>query len=91
VLDSTGLSDAAAVVVSLAGLFSIVTSSCITGTSTVFISVTGSFVIVASCADSCLDTFSLSSIRGTRVSVSRETLIYLLLLYTMKKNIHQQL
>jgi hypothetical protein len=74
-LDSTGLSDAVAVeVLSLAGLFSIVTSSYVSGTSIVFVSVTGSFIItVASCPDSCLDTFSLSSSRATRVSVSCET------------------
>jgi hypothetical protein len=55
-LDSTGLSDDDAVVVPLAGLLSIVTSSCVTCTSTVFVSVTGSFIIVASCEYAFLGT-----------------------------------
>ena len=43
-------------------------SSCITGTSTVLVSVSGSFVIVPSCAESLLDTSNFSSVNGTAVS-----------------------
>jgi hypothetical protein len=57
-------------VVSPAGFLSIVTSSCVTGTSTVFFSVTGSLVIVASRVDSLFCTFNLSSITGILVFTS---------------------
>src|SRR2546423_7392995 len=65
VLDCTGLS---AAVLPLAGLLSTDISSCVTGTSTVLVSVTGSFVIVASLVDSLLDASNLSSVICTVVS-----------------------
>src|SRR5215204_1791164 len=63
-----GISDDAGVL-SLAGLLSITASSCVTGTSTSFVSVIGSFVIVASpLVDSLLETSKSSSITGIVVS-----------------------
>jgi hypothetical protein len=70
VFDCTGLSAAVYVVLPLAGLLSTDISSCDTGTSTVLVSVTVSFVIVASLVDSLLDASNLSSVTGTIVVVS---------------------
>jgi hypothetical protein len=68
VLDCTGFSAAVLEVSPLAGLLSTDISSCVTGTSTVLVSVTGSFVIVASRVDALLDTSNFSSVSGTVVS-----------------------
>src|SRR5215217_3480933 len=63
-----GISDDAGVL-SLAGLLSITASSCVTGTSTSFVSVIGSFVILASpLVDSLLETSKSSSTTGIVVS-----------------------
>src|SRR5215207_3939359 len=52
------------------GLFSMTISSCITETSMIFVSVTGSFIIVASSVMTFFDTLSFSSIMGTIISSS---------------------
>src|SRR5215211_7700652 len=77
-----GISDDAGVL-SLAGLLSITASSCVTGTSTSFVSVIGSFVIVASpLVDSLLETSKSSSITGIVVpSVSDLTFSELCLFF----------
>jgi hypothetical protein len=65
--DSIGLSAAVVVVVArLAGLLSTETSSCVTGTSTVFVSVTGVFVIVASFATTRLNYY----LRNSKIGVT---------------------
>src|SRR5829696_5165480 len=52
------------------GLFSMTISSCIRETSIVFVSVTGSFIIVTSSVKTFFDTLSFSSITGTFISSS---------------------
>lgn len=59
-----------AVSTSVTVLLSMMSYSCVTGISTVFVSKIGSFMTAASAMDSVLDTSNLSASTGMRVSIS---------------------